>query len=341
MNSPPQADTDTGGTNTTASIMRLVTLALLPALLVMFWFYGYGHLFHLLFSAGLALSLEHLVLWLRRLPRPQIALDGSALLTGALIGLSLPSLAPWWIAFIAVTAGMLLGKHLFGGLGYNIFNPAMVGYALVLVAFPLELSLWATPRQLDGAPFHFLESLQLWLGATPSDAFTGATPLEVVKFREGLTLNELKASTTAIGRFGGYASEWVNLAFLLGGLWLLWLKIFTWHAPIGLLAGLALTAILFYEGGGSASGGSAWFHLFSGATMMGAFFIVTDPVTGVSGARARLLMGFLVGVLIFCIRAFGGYPDAVAFAILIMNMLAPAIDLYYAKGGYLGSPPSQ
>lgn len=318
--------------------MMLVLLAMVPAGFATIWFYGYGALFNVLFAAMLALALEHFILWLRQLPRPNLLLDGSALVTGAIIGLALPSASPWWIAFIATGASMLLGKHLFGGLGYNIFNPAMVGYALVLVSFPLELSQWSVPRQNLITPPGFTASLQLWLGVLPADSITGATPLEIMKFRPGLTLDELKATGNGLGNIGGYASEWVNLAFLAGGLWLLRLRIFTWHAPLGLLAGLVLAAVFSYDGGSSQSSGSPLFHLFSGATMIGAFFIITDPVTGAASGRGRLLMGLLVGVLTFSIRTAGGYPDGIAFAILFMNMVVPAVDLLHTRRGTHDSP---
>lgn len=311
----------------------LVLLAMVPATLVTIWFYGYGVLFNVLFAAALALGLEHFILRLRQLPRSHPLLDGSALLTGTIIGLALPGTSPWWVALIATLTAMLLGKHLFGGTGYNIFNPAMVGYAVVLVSFPLELSQWAEPRHGLITPPGLLASWQIWLGALPADAITGATPLEVVKFRQGLTLAELKATSVGIGSFGGYASEWVNLAFLAGGLWLLRLRIFTWDAPLGMLTGLALAAAVSYDGGSSQSAGSPLFHLFSGATMMGAFFIITDPVTGAAGSWGRLLLGFLVGILVFAIRAGGGYPDGVAFAILTMNMMAPVVDLFHTRRG--------
>ncbi|XKD48717.1 Ion-translocating oxidoreductase complex subunit D [Pseudomonas aeruginosa] len=150
----------------------------------------------------------------------------------------------------------------------------------------------------------------------------------MLKTDRSLTVDELFAGNPAFGHLGSAGSEWVNLAFLLGGLFLLWRRLFTWHAPLGMLAGLFAMSLLFWNGSGSDSHGSPLFHLFSGATMLGAFFIVTDPVSGATSNRGRLVFGLGVGVLTYVIRAWGGYPDGVAFAVLLMNLAAPTIDYY-------------
>jgi electron transport complex protein RnfD len=160
------------------------------------------------------------------------------------------------------------------------------------------------------------------------DGATMATPLDVVRQNSSLLINDLWAQNPQFGLWAGVGWEWVNIAFLAGGLWLLYKRVFTWHAPVAMLAALALMAALFYDGGSSASGGSPLFHLLSGATMFGAFFIVTDPVTSAVSLRGRLIYGALIGVLIYIIRVRGNYPDAVAFAVLIMNFAAPFIDYY-------------
>ena len=143
-----------------------------------------------------------------------------------------------------------------------------------------------------------------------------------------LLVEDLWRQNPQFGRWAGVGWEWANLAFLAGGLWMLYLRIFTWHAPVAMLASLGLLAAIFYDGGSSASGGSPLFHLLSGATMLGAFFIVTDPVSGATSTRGRLLFGIGVGILVYVIRAWGGYPDGVAFAVLLMNLAAPTIDYY-------------
>ena len=155
-----------------------------------------------------------------------------------------------------------------------------------------------------------------------------ATPLDLLKQNNALLVEDLWTQNPQFGRWAGIGWEWANIAFLAGGAWLLYQRIFTWHAPVAMLASLSLLAALFYDGGSSASGGSPLFHLLSGATMFGAFFIVTDPVTSAASLRGRLIYGALVGALVYIIRVRGNYPDAVAFAVLLMNFAAPFIDHY-------------
>jgi electron transport complex protein RnfD len=162
------------------------------------------------------------------------------------------------------------------------------------------------------------------------DGYTGATPLDIVKQNTGLTIQGLYLENTMFnsGRFAGAGWEWINLAFLVGGIYLLYKKIFTWHAPLAMLAALTVLSAVFYDGGSSSSPGSPMFHLLSGATMFGAFFIVTDPVSSAVSTRGRLIYGAGIGALVYIIRAWGNYPDAVAFAVLLMNFAAPFIDYY-------------
>jgi electron transport complex protein RnfD len=171
-----------------------------------------------------------------------------------------------------------------------------------------------------------------------------ATPLDLLKQNRSLLVEDLWAQNPQFGRWGGLGWEWANIGFLAGGLWLLYKRIFTWHAPVSMLASLALLSAIFYDSGSSASAGSPLFHLLSGATMLGAFFIVTDPVTSAVSNRGRLVYGTAIGILVFVIRTWGNYPDAVAFAVLIMNFAAPFVDYYtqpvaYGHGGDGGSEP--
>jgi electron transport complex protein RnfD len=194
----------------------------------------------------------------------------------------------------------------------------MVGYVVLLISFPLQMTQWAAPLELtDGS--------RDWLAL---DGVTMATPLDLLRRNETQSLIDLYAANPQFGLVGGVGWEVVNLAFLLGGLWMLYKKVFTWHAPVAMLAALALCATVFYAGGGPTSGGSPLFHLFSGAAMFGAFFIITDPVSSAVSNRGRLIFGALIGVLVYTIRVRGQYPDAVAFAVLIANFAAPFIDNY-------------
>ncbi|NIF19470.1 RnfABCDGE type electron transport complex subunit D [Pantoea sp. Cy-639] len=301
--------------------MGLVMLACTPGLLVLFWLHGWGVLFNLLLCAATALATESLLLAWRKQPIGPALNDGSALVTAVLLSAALPSLAPWWLPIIATSAAIGLGKQAFGGVGLNLFNPAMVGYAFVVLCFPLPMSHWASQ-----AP-DLLDSLRLSFGASPPvDAWASPTVLDALHHNRSLTIDELFAHHPAFGHLGGRDSEWVNLAFLLGGLFLLQRKVYSWHAPAGLLGGLFVFSLLGWNGSGSDSNGSPLLHLFSGSTMLTAFFIATEPVSGCRRPLSRLLFGAGAGLVIYLIRTWGSLPDGSAFAILLMNLAAPALD---------------
>lgn len=331
---------------TTGAVMHRVLVAALPGVAAMVWYFGPGTLIQIALAGSAALAAEAMVLRLRRLPlRPTLA-DGSALVTGVLIGIALPPLAPWWLAVAGSTFAILVAKHPYGGLGCNLFNPAMAAYAALLVSFPDAMSQWPGPRPLlsEGALPGLLDAL--WLiftgqSAAP-DGFTMATPLELFRHNSGLMVRQFQVAHPlfARGDLAGVGWETVNLGFLAGGIYLLARRVITWHAPVAMLTALVLLALLCNDGGSSASQGPPSLHLFSGATMLGAFFIVTDPVTTAASNRGRLLCGLLTGVLVFAIRAWGGYPDGVAFAVLLMNLAVPLIDRITVPRAY-GQVPAQ
>lgn len=291
----------------TRQIMLRVALALVPGSAVASVVFGVGVLVNLALALLFAALFEWLGLRLRGSATDWRQHDGSTLISAALIALALPPLAPWWLLAGATAGAILLAKHAYGGLGQNLFNPAMAGYALVAVLFPAQLAHWPA-------------------SAGPFDAHTAATTLDTFRQNDALTVLEWWNSHPQFGRWGGSGWEWINLAFLGGGLYLLQQRIIGWHMPAGVLAALALMAVLFYDNGSSASGGSPLYHLLTGATMLGAFFVATDPVTAPLSATGRLLAGTLVGVLIYTIRSWGHYPDGVAFAVLAMNAIAPLLD---------------
>ncbi|MGE6688589.1 RnfABCDGE type electron transport complex subunit D [Stutzerimonas stutzeri] len=311
------------GPSRTQRVMLLVLAATLPGVVVLTWLYGAGTLINLAWACLAALGFEAAILKLRQRPVGFFLRDGSVLVTAVLLALALPPYSPWWLTLIATGCAVVFGKQLYGGLGQNPFNPAMIGYVVVLISFPVEMTTWPVPHSVGlGA------GLQHILGiASLPDGWTQATALDVLKVNKSLTIDELW-SNPAFGHFGGIGSEVVNLAFLAGGLFLLHKRLFTWHAPVGMLAALVLMSLVFWNGSGSDSNGSPLFHLLSGATMLGAFFIVTDPVSSATSPRGRLIFGAGVGILVYVIRAWGGYPDGVAFGVLLMNLAAPTIDYY-------------
>ena len=311
------------GSNRTQRVMLLVLAACAPGALALTWLFGIGTLVNLLWASLVALAVEAAILKVRQRPLSFFLSDGSALVTAVLLALALPPYAPWWLTLVAVGFAIVFGKQLYGGLGQNPFNPAMLGYVVVLISFPVEMTSWPKPHSVG-----MLEGLQQILGLAPlPDGWSQATALDSLKTNKSLTIDELWAANPAFGTLGGTAVEWVNAAFLLGGLFLLRKRLISWHAPAGMLAALAIMSLLFWNGSGSDSNGSPLFHLLSGATMLGAFFIVTDPVSGATSNLGRLVFGAGVGILVYVIRTWGGYPDGVAFAVLLMNLCAPLIDL--------------
>ena len=318
----------------TGKVMQLVLWATAPALLALTYHFGWGSLINVLLATATAVIAEAAVIRLRGRSVSFYLRDYSAAVTAILLGLALPPLAPWWIVVVGTLFSIVIAKHLYGGLGYNPFNPAMVGYVVLLISFPIQMTSWVTPLALlpEGLSHPgIIESINIvFLGYGPADGVTGATPLDSFKFSDGLLVDQIYAQNPLFSEaaIAGVGWEWVNIGFLIGGLILLASRIFTWHGPIAMLASLTLMSVIFWDGGSSDSPGSAMMHLFSGASMMGAFFILTDPVSSAVSNRGRLIYGALIGVLVYIIRAWGNYPDAVAFAVLLANFAAPFIDNY-------------
>jgi electron transport complex protein RnfD len=312
-------------------VMAWVLAALLPGIAVYVWLFGPGILVTLSLATITALAAEAAMLKARGYPAKPFLTDLSAVVTAWLLALSLPSLAPWWLIVTGTLFAIVVAKHLYGGLGQNIFNPAMVGYAVLIISFPLQMTQWTGPLSLTGAPLTLAESATLIFGGGAKatlDAVTMATPLD--SLRTGLlqqhTVDEIMAQPI-FGHYGGVGFEWLAGAFLAGGLLLWALRIISWQVPLAFLAGVWLTAgfLHFFDAGRF---GAPWFHLFAPSVMLGAFFIATDPVSGSTTPRGRLIFGFGAGFLTIVIRTWGGYPDGVAFAILLMNVCVPLIDQY-------------
>jgi electron transport complex protein RnfD len=317
------------GPLSTAQVMRAVLLATVPGVIALTHFFGFGTLVNIGWACLVALVSEALALKLRQRPLALYLKDYSALVTATLLAIAMPPYSPWWLILVGVAFSIIIAKHLYGGLGYNPFNPAMAGYVVLLISFPVEMTSWAAPRGINEVEVPgLLEAIRHCFAPGSVDAVTMATPLDLLKQNKSLLEETLWQQNPQFGQWAGVGWEWASLGFLAGGLWLLYKRIFTWHAPVAMLVSLALMAALFYDGGSSASTGSPLFHLLSGGAMFGAFFIITDPVSSAVSNRGRLIFGAAIGILIFLIRSWGNYPDAVAFAVLIMNFAAPFIDHY-------------
>jgi electron transport complex protein RnfD len=322
----------------TSHVMKMVIVATLPGLAALSWFFGWGVLINLVWAWIVALGCEAIVVKIRKRPLGYYLNDYSALVTATLLGLALPPLAPWWLTLVGVGFAIIVAKHLYGGLGSNPFNPAAVGYVVLLISFPVQMSSWLPARGVEGTiPPGFIDSLKSifpLLGNASVDIVTQATPLDLLKQRPGLTITEIWQPGSAFGRFAGVGWEWVNIGFLIGGLFLLFRRIIYWQIPVAMLGSLLLMSLVFWGGSGSEGHGSPLFHLLSGATMLCAFFIATDPVTAATSNRGRLIYGAGIGVLIYVIRVWGSYPDAAAFAVLLLNFCAPLIDYYVQPRTY-------
>ncbi|MBK1673944.1 electron transporter RnfD [Ectothiorhodospira shaposhnikovii] len=322
--------------------MGWVTLALLPATAFGVYLFGWPALNLLLITILAAVLFEALCLRIAGRPVSPFLMDGSAIVTGLLLALTLPPWAPWWIGVLGAAFAIIVGKHVFGGLGQNLFNPAMLARVALLVSFPLEMTTWITPSPLfsEGAP-GFLEGLAITFGlAAIPDAVTGATVLGEAQtgFSRDLGLSETLPGVyaplqQALGFVPSSLGEGSALLLLAGGLLLMAKRIITWDVPVAMLGTLVILSTVFmlidperYAGPG--------LHLFSGAAMLVAFFIITDPVTSPSTVAGRLLFGAGCGLLIYVIRTWGGYPEGAAFAVILMNALTPLIDHYLRPRAY-------
>ncbi len=330
---------DTGGAphfpphSTVGGVMRQVLYALLPGIAASAWYFGPGVLVQILLAVAFAVSLEAMMLIVRGKPVGLFLSDYSAVVTAVLFAVCIPPLAPWWIALVGMIFAIVIAKHLYGGLGQNLFNPAMVGYVAVLVSFPQAMTAWIPPVELMVRDIGLLEVLHsIFTGQAPGgaewDALTSATVLDLVRngTAAGQTMDSIR-ELPAFGYLAGLGWEWTAGFYALGGLWLFWKRIITWHVPVAVLG----AAFVFSTIGWLADPAyhpSPLLDLVSGALVIGAFFIATDPVSGCASNRGRLVFGAGVGILTLVIRRWGGYPDGVAFAVLLMNMAAPLVDRF-------------
>ncbi|MDT8319840.1 MAG: RnfABCDGE type electron transport complex subunit D [Xanthomonadales bacterium] len=318
---------------TVRGVMLQVLYALAPGTIAYAWYFGPGVLIQIALAGLFATLLEAMMLRLRNKPIGLFLGDGSALVTAVLFALCIPPLAPWWIALVGMLFAIVFAKHLYGGLGHNLFNPAMAAYVVVLISFPQAMTAWLPPASLSVHDLSLVDSLvTIATGHPPGslgwDAITQATPLDTIRtaVASGQTVTEARQAAI-FGDFGGLGWEWIANWYALGGIWLLWRRVISWHVPltmIGTVVALGLAAYLIDPG----SNPVPLQHVFSGALILGAFFIATDPVSGCTSTRGKLVFGAGVGVITLAIRRWGGYPDGVAFAVLLMNMAAPLIDRF-------------
>jgi len=318
------------GNDTVERNMYGVIIALLPALLVSFYFFGLGSVIVCATSVIACVFFEWAInKYVLRNERNSI-LDGSAALTGLLLGFNLPSNLPIWIILIGALFAIGVAKMTFGGLGNNIFNPALVGRAALLVAFPAQMTTWPKVGQLGS----YL------------DAETGATPLaimkEAIKSGDASVLDQLPdAFTLFIGNHpdgAGAMGEICALALILGGCYMLWKKIITWHIPVSIIGTVFVIAALMHLANPIYADPFA--VIFSGGLMLGAIFMATDYVTSPMTPKGQIIYGVAIGFLTIVIRNWGAYPEGMSFAILIMNAFTPLINTY-VKPKRFGEVPAK
>ena len=349
---PPQVS----GPNDTGRLMLWVVAACSPAALISTWFFGIGLLLNVLQAALYASLAEAAVARLRGLPPALLLKDYSALVTAVLLGMALPPGLAWWLVLLGTAFAILVAKHAFGGLGQNPFNPAMCGYALLLLSFPLDMTAWHLPvsPSPNQDPLNPLSPAGLWIslklafpvlvpaGTLESfiDGMAMATPLIEQKMAgHSALLAAMENGSNWFARPAETGWELVNRGFLAGGLLLLVRRIISWHIPVAVIGTVALMSVLFYSEYSVNVVGSPYLHLLGSATMMGAFFIATDPASAAGTPLGKILYGVVIGIAIYAIRVWGSYLDSVAFAVLLGNFCAPLIDRltpprYYGRSGW-------
>lgn len=280
-------------------IMYDVLIALIPAIIASFIFFGVRSIYMILTAVITAVVFEALVLWIRR--KPISIADGSAVITGILLAFNLSPCVPLWLVVLGAAFAIIVAKHAFGGLGYNIFNPALAGRAFLLGAYPLYMTKWVPAKFCTGV-----------------DAVTYATPLRI--FQDKLPQALPDYWDMFIGNIGGCIGETSALAIIIGGLYLLYRKIITWHIPVTYILTVALLNILLKN--------DPLFNVLAGGLMLGAVFMATDMITSPVTKKGMIIFGVGCGLVTVFIRLFCKYPEGVSYSILAMNACVPLIDRY-------------
>jgi len=297
-------------------VMHTVVMALLPGAAMGVYLFGLPALLTIIIAIASSVALEAWMQWI--MGRRITVFDGSAILTGLLLAMNLPSSAPWWLTIIGSMVAIIVGKHLYGGLGQNIFNPALVARVFLLISWPVQMTSFPAPSALL---------------AKGVDAVAAATPLSAIKMelmshKANIDIALLPQPSTfdlLLGAHAGSLGEVSIIALLIGGLYLLYKKIITWHIPISFIGtALAFSAIMWFVD--PAKYANPVFHIMTGGLILGAFFMATDYVTSPVTNKGMLIFGAGCGFLTILIRLFGGYPEGVSFAILLMNLATPLID---------------
>ena len=333
----PASGAHVGANLGVTQIMWRVVLAIAPAMTFGLWLFGWPAIFLFIITVVSAVLFEAFCIVLKGRPVKTVIMDGSALLTGCLVAITLPPWAPWWIGVVGSGIAIILGKQVYGGLGQNLFNPAMLARVALLISFPIEMTTWAnvSPLFFPDSP-GFIESWHItFSGLQNLDAYTGATTLGYIKteFSQNHILPDIlkdySPTLNFIGWTRGSLGETSSILMGLGGIWLIRQKIIQWQIPVSLLVTVSLLAGVFHLID-SDHYVSPFLYLNSGAILCVVFFIATDYVTSPNTKAGQIVFGAGCGLLIFVIRTWGAYPEGAGFAVLLMNSATPLID-YYIK----------
>ncbi|MBL1141373.1 MAG: RnfABCDGE type electron transport complex subunit D [Proteobacteria bacterium] len=320
------------------AIMRQVIFALIPGIILSTIYFGIGVLVQCILAIVFALLSEALVLKLSKQKIASSLKNNTAIITALLFALTLSPYTTWWVNFTGIVFAIVVAKHLFGGLGKNPFNPAMAAYVFVLLCFPLKMAYWPdlSNNEIELSLSHYLNIIFSGLPiAQELDAISGATPLTNMKVEIGLMtmVSEIEMNPL-YGALGGKGWEWIAVAYFTGGIFLLITRVIRWQIPVTVIGTVFIISLMF-NAIDSDVYPSALYHLFTGGTMLCAFFIATDPASSSTTPKGKIIYAFGIGLLIYIIRTWGSYPDGIAFAILIMNAMVPLID-YYTRPKPLG-----
>ncbi len=297
--------------NSISRSMWNVIIAMIPALAVAIWTFGVDALWVIAVSVCACMLTEWLIERFM-FHRPCTLMNGSAIITGLLLAFNLPSILPWWMVVVGAVVAIGIGKMSFGGLGCNIWNPALVGRVFLLISFPAAMTTW--PAGVSSGLVHMS-------GASGADATTGATLLATLNESNGeIGMSSVDFMDMAIGHMNGSLGEVGSIAILIGLVYMLITKVITWHIPVSMIGSAALFSWAF--------GGNPLLDVFAGGLLLGAVFMATDYVTSPMTKAGQLIYGFMIGFITIVIRRYGSYPEGVSFAILLMNSFTPIINRY-------------
>lgn len=300
----------------TQKIMYRVVYAMIPALAWSVFVFGWDALRVTLIAVAACIAIEYLIQKYLLKVSPTVS-DGSALITGILLAFNVPANLPWWIIIIGAIAAIGIGKLSFGGIGNNVFNPALVGRVFLLISFPVHMTSWPVNHQAG------------------IDAITAATPLGLLKegIKNGTPISDIAGlphlNDMLLGNIGGSLGEISAILLIFGGIYMLWKKVITWQVPVSIILTVAIISGIFWMINPEVYVNPAY-HLLTGGLMLGAVFMATDMVTSPMTGKAQVIYGIGIGIITISIRMFGAYPEGISFAILIMNAVTPLLN-YYIK----------